>query len=535
MLDKFSNLLNFNELVNIIEKETTVSKSEKNHIKNCAITGKVLMLKSVLDVSQISSDVILHVFRILCDMLSKPMYQIAEESILLLISEFFRKSAEVGFYSEFENGKKYGRFLEKLLNIFARVFNVKSRFENLRKLSDISLYFVLVKNQISLNQIESENKLTEILAYSIRSHFSLNEDFFHHLGNYFKMILARNVKDNEFHISFGFFLEYLKRVTDNKKIYSIWNILIDQHLQTELKTISLKNYQLLLFNFSKFIIQNAFVLNYVKEIYDASYFEGILKFSSAKKFKYINGLIEVLTTQLNKAKENGEAEAVSNYSANLLEIFGSDPSKNLSPQSYRNFFIFLFNNQDEGKKLNFVEKQWNSVNAASANEESNQDEEVEEYDDFLFKITALKQLMISREANLDESLKHRILEFFFKQNFDNPIQKFDVELENIIEDRLLLIIFAYFKIESISSTENLTKTPSLSLPDKKVVKSLVKVNKVMQKMIKSNGLESVDLSDFKVKIYKNNIIYSLNSLIVNSIRNSLHSSQKKPRLKQNLN
>ncbi len=101
---------------------------------------------------------------------------------------------------------------------------------------------------------------------------------------------------------------------------------------------------------------------------------------------------------------------------------------------------------------------------------------------------------------MDESLKHKILEFFFKQNFDNPIQKFDVEFENIIEDRLLLVIFAYFKIESISSTENRTKTSSLSVPDKKVVKSLMKVNKLMQKMIKSNSLENVDLGDFKVKI-----------------------------------
>jgi len=89
------------------------------------------------------------------------------------------------------------------------------------------------------------------------------------------------------------------------------------------------------------------------------------------------------------------------------------------------------------------------------------------------------------------------LEFFFKEHLDNELQKADIELENIIEDRLLLVIFAYFKIDSNLSTDNSSKT-NLSLPDKKVVKSLIKVNKLMQKMIKSNTVENVDMEDFKV-------------------------------------
>jgi hypothetical protein len=93
-------------------------------------------------------------------------------------------------------------------------------------------------------------------------------------------------------------------------------------------------------------------------------------------------------------------------------------------------------------------------------------------------------------------LKHKILEFFIKQNFDNELQKLDIELENLIEDRLLLVIFAYFKIDSITTSENSSKV--LSLPDKKVLKSLIKVNKLMQRMIKSNSLENLDMDDFKV-------------------------------------
>jgi hypothetical protein len=397
MLEKFSNLLNFNELINVIEKETTVSRSEKNHIKNCTITGKVLMFKSIFEISSLTSDVILHLLRILCEILTQPMYQVVEEPILHIINEFFKKSSELNFYSEFENGKKFGRFLEKLFNLFMKILNAKSRFENLKKLSEISIFFILSKYQIAStnDSYKDGNKLSEILSQSIKSHFNLSEEFFSHLGNYFRTILSKNVKDNEFHFSFDLLLELLKRITDNKKIYGIWNLLIDEDLQRELKVISLKNYQLLVYNFSKFILQNSFVLNYVKEIFDASFFENLLKFSSAKKFKYINGLIETLTTQLTKAKENGEAETVSEYSLNLLQIFGSDPTKNLSPQSYRNFFIFLFNNLDADKKMRFVEKQ----SSLNANEESENDEEVE-YEDFLFRLTALKQLIISREVKL---------------------------------------------------------------------------------------------------------------------------------------
>jgi hypothetical protein len=92
------------------------------------------------------------------------------------------------------------------------------------------------------------------------------------------------------------------------------------------------------------------------------------------------------------------------------------------------------------------------------------------------------------------------LEFFFKEHLDNELQKSDIELENIIEDRLLLVIFAYFKIDSNLAAENSSKT-NLSLPDKKVVKSLIKVNKLMQRMIKSNKVENVDMEDFKVRSY----------------------------------
>ena len=397
MLGKFSNLLNFNELVHIIEKETIVSKSDKNHIKNCQITGKILMLKPILELAIVPADVMLQIFRILCDMLSQPMYQVAEEAILNLINDFFKKSAELGYYSEFENGKKYGRFLEKLFTLFGKVFKTRIRFENLKKLGEISLFFILSKYQIMShgNEHASSNgniKLTEILSQSIKSFFNLNEDFLSNLGNYFKSILAKNVRDNEFHMSFELLLDHLRKVTDNKKVYSIWNLLIDENLQQEMKVISLKNYQLLVFNFSKFILQNFFVFNYVKEIFDASFFENLLKFSSTKKFKYINGLIEILTTQLTKGKENGQVEAVSSYSFNLLGVFGADPLKNLSPQSYKNFFIFLFNNLDEGKKINFVDKQ------ANVSHEESQSEDELEYEDFLYRLTALKQLMISREV-----------------------------------------------------------------------------------------------------------------------------------------
>ena len=397
MIEKFSNLLNFHELINVIEKETTVSKSEKNHIKNCAITGKVLMLKSVLEITSLTADVILHVFRNFCEMLTQPVYQVVEEPILQVINEFFSKSAELNLYSEFENGKKYGRFLEKLFNLIMKILNSKSRFVNLKKLSEISLFFILYKYQLSSKYDASSkdlNKLSEILSQSIKSHFNLNEEFLSHLGNYLKTILSKNVKGYGFHISFDLLLELLKRITDNKKTYGIWNLLIDEELQKELKVISLKNYQLLVYNFSNFILQNFFVLNYVKEIFDASFFENLLKFSSAKKFKYINGLIETLTTKLSKAKENGEAESVSEYSFNLLQIFGSDPLKNLSPQSYKNFFIFLFNNLEAGKKLAFVEKQ----SSLNINNEQSENEDTLEYEEFLFRLTALKQLMISREV-----------------------------------------------------------------------------------------------------------------------------------------
>ena len=99
-------------------------------------------------------------------MLAQPMYQVVEEPILQVINEFFNKSAGSNLYSEFENGKKYGRFLEKLFNLFMKILSSKSRFGNLKKLSEISLFFILYKYQLSSNYDASSkdsNKLSEIL------------------------------------------------------------------------------------------------------------------------------------------------------------------------------------------------------------------------------------------------------------------------------------------------------------------------------------------------------------------------------------
>jgi hypothetical protein len=73
-----------------------------------------------------------------------------------------------------------------------------------------------------------------------------------------------------------------------------------------------------------------------------------LRFKVKQKFKFLGTLIEILTEKLKDEKKLNESNLkVSEYSLNLLTIFGGDAENNLSIQTFKAFhaviiLIFLF-------------------------------------------------------------------------------------------------------------------------------------------------------------------------------------------------
>lgn len=379
MVEKFLENLNMNELIGIIEKETNVSKSEKGMIKTCALSGKIIMLKEILEIPTINSEIIFSIFKILFEML--PHAGVLGEAILQVTHRFLHKLKQ-NLYSELQE-KKVGRFMDKFLTLISKIVSNKVQFENIKNICEFDLIFIL----------NCFTGTDSILGQSINNFLSTTSNLLSEtsLANYFKLLLSLNFKDNELHVSFKHFLEFLKNKNDFSKVVDVWNTLIDQNVQSQLKQVSLKNYQYLIFNFSKFVLEHFFILKYIKEIFDSTYFDNLMKFSTPKKFKIINSLIEVLVNKLKKlsVEDEGDVKGKSEYCNNLLQIFGNDQNVTLSPQSYKNFYTFLFNNLEEHTKLEYIES------LAQHDIESEEEDE-----NLMFKITALRQLMVSGEVTL---------------------------------------------------------------------------------------------------------------------------------------
>jgi len=474
LVEKFSNILNFTELIGIIEKETIVSKGEKGHIKNCVLTGKILMLQTLLSVSSLSSENYLTIFKNLFDLIQN---KILEEAILQILNNFFKKVKEA-YYVELQE-KKLNKFFDKFLTLVGKILPNKTNFGNLKSLFEYSLIFCLLSftdTFSSINNFLHHNTIPNILTENS-------------LVNYFKLLLSQNIREGEFHSSFKFFLNFLANLNDFTKVIEVWNVLIDSNVQDRLKIVSLKNFQFLIYSVSKFLLEKYFVLKYIKQIFDSSYFDTLMKFTSNKKFKYIHSLVETLMTQMKKSTEDSEdnRELTSSYSYDLLAVFNGEGG--LSPQTYKSFYAFLFKNLNEDLKLEYIEK---LTRVEAEGEEANEE-------DFLFRIAAVRTLMTSTDGNLSKTLKNVVLQFFLREYFSSE-QRNDVEVADIIEDRLLVVIFSYMRVpkEETESKEKNKDESIKPIKDKKMIKLLMQIHKFLQGLYTSKVLEDLEMEDYKV-------------------------------------
>lgn len=145
----------------------------------------------------------------------------------------------------------------------------------------------------------------------------------------------------------------------------------------------------------------------------------------------------------------------------------------------------MFNLLEKSQKTAYVE------NLFSLKEkDTDEDEEVVVNDNKLsnenviFRVSALKQLILNKSVVIEEELKDRIVEHFFVEYFTNT----NKNLIEIIEERLLLII--------LSKARNNIKEEKESLNMNK----LIHFNQVLVALVKANRINNIDLNDYKVII-----------------------------------
>ena len=471
LLDNFSNDINYNELIESIKKETNIPKNESKHIKLCGSIGKILMFKIILNQKNLKEDNIINIFKQMVILIK--LQKTLEESILMLF-----KNGLDNIFIDYYNFKKE-KIFEELFKILDNLCENKNNLNKINNIIEFSLYFILLKYSDKIKFL-SNNLIKEL--------FNLEEDEIKSpLMNYFNLLLKEPIKiinkkknnnEGELHISFNFLLELLKHLNDIKYVYKIWNILIDPDCIKKFKETSSKNFELLVFNYSIFILNNYFNIEYVSQIFDDSFFISLLQFSINRKNKYANIISDLILKKINELDNNNKI--VNEYLLKLLNIFSHDK---FSPNVLKNFFVFCFSHLSNENKLKYI----NSLIKINESEEIFIEE-------IIFNLSALKNIYLDEKLlNNSEEIKEKILEYFLIQfySYNNNI---DIYYDNFIDEKTFLLILS--EIKPIKINNELVQIKS-----SKAIKILINLHKKIQKLIKNKKIEIDNIENYN-KIFK---------------------------------
>ena len=468
LVSKFGKDLNMKEILDCIQKESFVPKNEKNHIKTCAFSGRLLMYRIILNEKSLSSDNILFILK---QVLNITVNKSLEESVIVLFKELFSKIFE-NYYTDIKNENKLYDGMFKLLDNYTVNKNslnkANSNFE-------FAIYFLLIPYMDKFKGFLPSNIKKEMFDSSL-------EETESPLKKYFDIIMKLPIKEGkDFNVTFCYLCELLEKINDKKYAYKIWNILIDQKCIESFKAISLKNFELLIYNYSSFILTKFFEIDYIVQIFDDSFFISLLKFSSNKKFKYVQSLNEIITKAITSQKYDNKV--VNTYCEKLLNIFGVESEEKYSPNALKTFFIFLFDHIAQDAKEKFI--------ASLINDSQNEDDE-ENLEQLIFRISALKTLFLF-DTTLDEANRTKIINFFL-QTFYASSPDVDIELDHIIEERTTLLILSLIK-------PTMQNGEIVQLKQSKAIKILLNLHKNnIQSLIKGKKI-TLDSKNY-MKYYK---------------------------------
>ena len=473
LLTKYGNDLNMSEILNCIQKEGYVPKNERNFIKNSAMSGKLLLYKTLLSHKHLSVDNLLFICKDTLT-LSKSS-KLLEESVLVLFNDLFNKIFN-GYYSQIKKETKlYEGIFKQLEQICLNKNNLSLTTTNF----EFTLYFILLNNVNKCKGFLPTNILTQMFDSNLK-------EIETPIKKYFDILLSLPIKNNsEFNISFEYLLQLLENINNPKYAFGIWNILIDNECFDSFKKISHKNVELLIYNYSFFLLSKFFIIDYITQIFDDSFFLSLINFNTNKKIKYVITLTDIIIEQLTKIKD--KQNIINEYSLRLLNIFGNDQDDKYSPNSFKNLFLFLFNNMTKEQQNKYIEQliSFNEVN--NDNEDRANFYEKNSLNEIIFKLSSLKLLFISN-TNIDTTIKNKILDFFL-MNYYISSPDVDIEFDHIIEERTTLLILSLIK-------PVVTNGEMIQIPSNKAIKILTDMHKgniqalVKRKVIQPENYES---------------------------------------------
>ena len=486
-LDKFSKEINFIELLQSIQKESYVPKSEKNNVKVCAISGKIFIYKILLGINSLSED---NIILIIKQILPIPkQYKNMEEACLLLIKEIFDK-----IFSDFFDIKKNknNKLLEGILKSLDIICEHKNDYIKTETNFEFSLYFLLM------------NYLDNIKGFISPK---IQEDFFDNnnpesqqpLFKYFSILLSLpiryqniNSKDaNIFNYSLKLVYDLLIKINNNKYAYKIWNILIDPMCVEEFRKISSKNFESLIFSYSLFLIQNFFNIKYIFQIFDESFFLSLMQFKSNKRVKYAISITQIISdkiSSLNEEEDNNQT-TIEDYCLKCLNIFGYEQEGKYSPKTLKNFYLFLLGKISDEQKMEYINNLL----------KLNHDKSIEEIQ---FSLNCLK-ILYFEESNtkiINKEIKSKIIEYFLI-NYYSDLFDININFSYSIEEMSLNLIMNLIKPTIVDNKPvpiKSSKAINILSNVHKNIKNLIKEKKIL-----NNEEENEESEEILEEIRKN--------------------------------
>jgi len=499
-LDKFSKEINISELLEGIQKETYVPKSEKNNIRLAALSGKIFVYKILLGLHNLSEDNIIFMMKQILNIAKSQKY--LEEASIVLIYEIFDK-----IFNEYFDIKKNknNKLLEGIFKSIDSICEHKNNLNEIDNNLEFCLYFILMNYFDNIKGFISPKIIEDFFD-------NKNEEFSQPLFKYFCILLNLpikyqniNEKDaNIFNFSLKFLYQLLIKLNNNKYAYKIWNILIDVKCVEQFNKISSKNFESLIYTYSLFLIQNFFDIKFSLQIFDESFFLSLTQFQSNKKIKYAMNITDIISEKINNIKDNDKI--IEEYCKKCLNIFGNELEGKYLPKSLKKFYMFLIRKISDEEKNKYI-------NNLLEIKEDNNIEEIQ------FNLNALKILYTENTNNkiINEETKNKIISYFLT-NYYNDSFDIDISFSYSIEEMTLNLILNLIKPEFIQNK-------LVPIKSSVAINILMNVHKNIKKLIKEKIIINNEDEENKeiIEEIKKSYIDKYNKLIKEEYLKSIKS------------
>lgn len=386
-INKFDELIDYNQLESIILKESFFIKSQSPSIKTALSIGKIVCFKIIiLNSNRLTSELTISITKNILQTLELNSSTLIEDEIMSYFESLLHSLLN-GKLNTLMNSKKGQKLIESLIFLW-----MDYPSNNLSKSTNEICTNLNYCNILIFNGIQSNNETFSLF----RKNFIKANPKYHYAfifnssdDSNLKKILSCSINLGKNHYLLKYLNNYLVQTNELDNIALVWNCVTDKNFVQESLNKSGKNFISLLTSISISIIKNLKtkpLKEYVKifSIFNSGFIKTFIDFEGGKfKMSSLTNIFNELINSIKEKKEKNNLNDIESvlvkYSYEILELFKENL---LSSVSNKIIFSFFFEYCDEESRLKFTKKiiENKSISLTNKNNkmEIEQDEEEEE-------------------------------------------------------------------------------------------------------------------------------------------------------------